>query len=98
MKEISLDNNENENAKRTKAQEEARKGIENFYNTMIIREVHMKDIVAANNRKLNSDAIKAAYEKAARQYGLSIGNNEPKKKEEKKLIDIGAIECQEIKC
>ena len=58
----------------------------------------MKNIVAANNRKLNSDVIKTAYEKAARQYGLRIGNNESKKKEEKKLIDIGAIECQESKC
>ena len=96
MKENSLDNNENE--KRTKAQEEIRKGIENFYNNMKIREIHMKNIVAANNRKLNSDDIKGAYEKAARQYGLRIGNNEPKKQEEKKLIDIGAIECQESKC
>ena len=96
MKETSLDNNEN--AKRTKIIEEARKGIENFYNTMKIREIHMKNIVAANNSKLNSDATKAAYEKAARQYGLRIGNSESNKKEEKKLIDIGAIECQESKC
>ena len=96
--EYLLNKNEIENVKRTKAQEEARKGIENFYNTITITEVHMKDIVAANNRKLNSDAIKAAYEKAARQYGLKIGNSEPNKKEEKKLIDIGAIECQESKC